>query len=69
MTPTITRIIGIVKKILAIFSRAWELNSAKRSAPNERIAPGNFGNWVPPNADPMIRIAMTIKIFSMVCNK
>ena len=39
--------------------------NTKIKAPKESTAPGNFGNCVPPNADPIIKIANTIKIFSM----
>jgi len=63
--PTIVSKIGTEYNILSIFSRACELKKARTNAPKDSIAPGNLGNCVPPNADPIIKIAITIKIFSM----
>ena len=48
-----------------MLSLACGLKKARTKAPKDRIAPGNFGSWVPPSAEPKIKIPNTINMFSM----
>jgi hypothetical protein len=65
ITPTTTSIVGKIKKVEAMLLKALALKNKRTIAPNESIAPGSFGNCVPPIADPIINMPKTIKIFSI----